>query len=255
MFLSRDSEIVVPGERNSKSGFGNAFTLIELLVVIAIIAILAALLLPALASAKEKSKRIACLSNLKQVGLGLTLYTDNNDQKLPTALNYGARPNQPGTDAPATVRFTDMYGGVPKDLNLSSPRVFWCPSDKFNAPTNGIITTNSFSSYRYRFVIWDNTVRFPGLKTHDFCKPFAQIVYHENQDLHYKRLPSSYMSTQPTLNAIYGDFHAALWKVLFRQNKTGNFYDPNWFTYGPGGAFNTDNPNIGFDVHTGWDLN
>src|ERR1039457_5513864 len=69
----------------------SGFTLIELLVVIAIIAILAAMLLPSLAGAKARAQRIQCMNQMRQLGLGITLFTgDNNDMFPPAGVQGGS---------------------------------------------------------------------------------------------------------------------------------------------------------------------
>ena len=101
----------------------SAFTLIELLVVIAIIAILAAILFPVFARARENARRTSCLSNMKQMGLGVIQYTQDYDEKFPQRY-WGDAPSNELRQANSWRRVIYPY--------VKSAQLFSCPSNTNN---------------------------------------------------------------------------------------------------------------------------
>ncbi len=123
-------------QRPASNGRRDAFTLVELLAVIAVIAVLAALLVPCLAAATNASRRAACLSNLRQIGLAIQSYAGDFDGRIPygpTAPPFTSPSSfYPSTGAPTSL--LSLQTGRPVGLGLllashlaSQPRVLFCP--------------------------------------------------------------------------------------------------------------------------------
>lgn len=136
------------------------FTLIELLVVIAIIAILAAILLPVLSQAKKRAWTVQCVSNLRQVGVGMKLFADDNNQLFPESgddIHWGA---------------TDLTTGKPSWMeqivaNIQNTNVYNCPANA-QLPADMRGPFNYFNGCRAAFVVAqefaavnNNAIKFP----------------------------------------------------------------------------------------------
>jgi len=125
-------------EQCSKSGF----TFVALLVIIAVIAVLAAMLLPALASAKRKAQRINCVNNLKQLGLAYRIWEGDNGGKYPMDVPMAKGGTKEFITGADTFRHFQVMSN-----ELSTPRILVCPADTRTAAANFVRLKNQNVSY------------------------------------------------------------------------------------------------------------
>jgi prepilin-type N-terminal cleavage/methylation domain-containing protein len=143
------------------------FTLIELLVVIAIVTLLAGLLLPALSKATARSRSTACLSNLKQIGLGLRLYMDENGNRFPVMSNPSKSQSTPVANTIDSVL----------ERTLGNRHVLECPSDR-----QGLFKDTG-SSYFWNFLLNGqraDSVRIMGMPV----KENGVAIFSDKSDFH-----------------------------------------------------------------------
>jgi prepilin-type N-terminal cleavage/methylation domain-containing protein/prepilin-type processing-associated H-X9-DG protein len=163
------------------------FTLIELLAVIAIIALLAALLLPALGRAKETARATVCLSNLRQVGIALQLYVQDNNNKLPVMRDVSTDP---------AVAATNTFPAIQNVLaaQLGNTNVLRCPSDRTE------FFERTGSSYAWNSLL--NGQDADHLKVFNIRFDSHEIpVVFDKEDFHKARGPGK------AVNYLYADGH------------------------------------------------
>lgn len=170
---------------------GVAFTLIELLVVIGIIGILASLLMPAFSRAKGKALDVKCISNLRQVGIALSIYADEFQGKLPYAEREPTMPVNPKHVLPRIVDVLSNYVG-------GAVAVFRCPRDR-SSPS---WYQKEGSSYEWNYQANGQPIVLPGIDSGiKMTAEKARLLY-DYENFH----PGS---TNGTKNVLHGDGHVA----------------------------------------------
>lgn len=167
--------------RNSDRASGQGFTLVELLVVIGIIALLISILLPALSKARESANRVACLSNMKQIGTMMVQYLAANKGKFPRSAPFGGPSKEYDFVAWLPIGTVDpMTGALAREMGQFSAKVWICPTDSFDAHR---LYGTPPAAYPYSYVMNSRmNIREPGAVA-PFQDPFTTAATFANYDM------------------------------------------------------------------------
>lgn len=219
--------------RSFSGGCRLAFSLIELLVAIAIIGILAALLLPSLAASKQRALTAQCLSNLRQVGLGMTLYADESSGLLPES---GGTIFWDQTDPE-----TQKYGWMQQILTYTrSTNIYRCPSDLKGQ-------FSYFNGARAAYLLADN---FASVDTKQIHFPSAQVLSGDTLWTDADLADSD--KDDYSINCVGGKLNGKRWVEWERHHKGQNvlFTDNHvkWYK-----GYDTNEMTFRYDSMHGWE--
>lgn len=197
------------------------FTLVELLVVIAIIAILASVLLPALGKAKDESIRMKCVNNVKQLGMAMQMYGEDNGSLLPMA--HGTVPWNDNNPPPWTQLLVSYFSNTNLLMCPSYSQIYKTPFNYFMGARQAYVQTTNSASVDYRAIYLPSSYVLSGDCNWLFQTNDADPDNY-TQDTLFATLPAQ--GHNGWLNVLFADGHVKNYKAFLTNEITFSYTQP-----------------------------